>query len=189
MWCLPCCAACQSCSNTVWACNVSSAMYWHTSRLQFPLSRVSRCNIYYCAVLQLDMKHCWFYSFFVWRCALNMNWINYASCIVLAFSVLAFSTVADSYLRFPYLCFPVLAFLAPPWTWRCPLCVLRQTVDSSRSIRCPRSSSAANQLHVAATIDYRDRQIDGQTNDRRTDTVPLHRRSPLEASSVNSPNP
>jgi len=31
--------------------------YRHANCLQFPLSRVSRCNIYYRAVLQLDMKH------------------------------------------------------------------------------------------------------------------------------------
>jgi len=29
-----------------------------TNRVQYSLSRVSRCNIYYRAVLQLDMKHC-----------------------------------------------------------------------------------------------------------------------------------
>jgi len=63
-----------------------------TDRLQFPLSRVSRCNIYCRAVLQLDMKHCGFYSFFARPCVLSINWITYASCIVLAFSVLAFSS-------------------------------------------------------------------------------------------------
>jgi len=44
-----------------------------TDRLQFPLSRVSRCNIYCRAVLQLDMKHCGFYSFFARRCVLSIN--------------------------------------------------------------------------------------------------------------------
>ena len=47
--------------------------------LQFTLSRVWRCNIYYSAVLQLDMKHCWFYSFFVQRCVLSISWITYSS--------------------------------------------------------------------------------------------------------------
>jgi len=37
------------------------------------------------------------------------------------------------------------------------------------------------QLHVAAAIAQRDRRTDG-----RTDAVPLHRRSPLEAGSVNN---
>jgi len=121
MWCLPCCVTRRSCSNAVWACNVLLAMHWHTNRVQYSLSGVSRCNIYYRAVLQLDMKHCWFYSLFVRRCGLSINWITYASCIVLAFSVLAFSVhafsilakCAVSYLPFPYLRFPVLAFSAP----------------------------------------------------------------------------
>jgi len=86
-------------------------MYWHTNRLQFPLSRMSRCNICYRAVLQLDMKNCWFCSFFVRRCVLSINWITYASCIVLAFSVLAFSSTcvfSAPNITYNYLCSPNL---------------------------------------------------------------------------------
>ena len=50
---------------------------------------------------------------------------------------------------------------------------------SCRSISAARP--ATNQLHVAAAVDHRDRRTDG-----RTDTVPLHRRSPLEADRVNN---
>jgi len=65
-----------------------------------------------------------------------------------------------------------------------------QSIDAARSLlRCDaggryRSMSAAGaraaatQLHVAADINRRDRQTDG-----RPDTVPLHRRSLLEAGS------
>jgi len=58
-------ASCDVCLNaprvkvvfsTVWTCNFLSAMYWHTHRHQFSLSCVSRCNIFYRPVLQLDMK-------------------------------------------------------------------------------------------------------------------------------------
>ena len=53
MWCLPCCAA----RVKVALMPRGRATFCHTNRLQFPLSRVSHCNIYYRAVLQLDMKH------------------------------------------------------------------------------------------------------------------------------------
>ena len=50
-----------------------------------------------------------------------------------------------------------------------------------RSISATGARAAANQLHVAAAIDRPDRQTTG-----RTDTLPLHRRSPLETDSVNN---
>ena len=58
-------ASCDVCLNaprvkvvfsTVWTCNFLSAMYWHTRRHKFSLFCVSRCNIFYRPVLQLDMK-------------------------------------------------------------------------------------------------------------------------------------
>ena len=74
----------------------ASLMYWHTTSLQFPLSRLSRCNIYYRAVLQLDMKHCWFYSFFVRRLRFKHQLNNlcelHCTCI--------FRTCVFQYLRF-----------------------------------------------------------------------------------------
>jgi len=46
---------------------------------------------------------------------------------------------------------------------------------SYQSISGARTRAAENQLHIAAAVDRRDRLTDGRTN-----TVPFHRRSPLE---------
>ena len=53
----------------------------------------------------------------------------------------------------------------------------------SIDICCPRRSSAANQPHVAAAVDRRDRQTD-----RETDIGTIHSRSPLEAGGVDKRN-
>jgi len=54
-------ASCDVCLNapcisTMGKCNFLSAVYWHTRRHQFSLSCMSRCNIFYCPVLQLDVQ-------------------------------------------------------------------------------------------------------------------------------------
>jgi len=97
-----------------------SAMYWHTRRHQFSLSCVSRCNIFYRPVLQLDMKQLQILSrmrccsFNLVRPSLRVPLYLHQTVFtgihvsLLMFSVLAYSSSANSYLRLQYLRFPPL---------------------------------------------------------------------------------